>query len=164
MPGHFHAVQFYREPQLLCRTVAEFVAEGLLTGDPAIVIATSGHRASIERELRAMSFDVEALNRAMDLIMFDVRDALAEFMIDGMPHAGAVQHPLGNLLDAACTGRGNCTPRVYGEMANILWKDGLTEAALRLEQMANEVLATRDLKILCGYSLGNFYKGTSRDD
>jgi hypothetical protein len=163
MPPHFHAVQFYREPAFLCRTIAEFVAEGLRAGDPAIVIATAGHRASIQNELRERGFDVELLMRATDLVMSDVRAGLAEFMIDGMPHPGAVKHLLGNSLEQVCRGRAHCTPRVYGEMANILWKDGLPAAALRLEELGNEVLATHNAKILCGYSMGNFYKGTAFD-
>jgi hypothetical protein len=50
------------------------------------------------------------------------------------------------------------TIRAYGEMVNVLWKDGLTAAAIRLETLWNELAKSYDFKLLCGYSMGNLYK------
>ena len=44
---HKHAVQFYADDHSLFTTVATFLAEGLAAGQPAVVIATPAHRASI---------------------------------------------------------------------------------------------------------------------
>jgi hypothetical protein len=43
-------------------------------------------------------------------------------------------------------------------MVNLLWQDGLTSAAIRLERLWNELAKMHDFKLLCGYSMGNFYK------
>jgi hypothetical protein len=43
-------------------------------------------------------------------------------------------------------------------MVNVLWKDGMTAAAIRLETMWNELAKSHDFKLLCGYSMGNFYQ------
>ena len=48
--------------------------------------------------------------------------------------------------------------RAFGEMVNLLWKDGMTSAAIRLETLWNELARSYDFKLLCGYSMGNFYK------
>ena len=85
--GHFHAVRFYEDSQSLARMVATFVAEGLLDQQPAIIIATSEHRDAIIDKLNAMSFNLNQLKRASDLILLDARDTLASFMVDGMPNA-----------------------------------------------------------------------------
>ena len=50
------------------------------------------------------------------------------------------------------------TTRAYGEMVNVLWKDGMTAAAIRLETLWNELAQSHDFNLLCGYSMGNFYK------
>ena len=43
-------------------------------------------------------------------------------------------------------------------MVDLLWKDGLTTAAVRLEMLWNQLARTHDFSLLCGYSMGNFYK------
>ena len=49
-------------------------------------------------------------------------------------------------------------------MVNLLWKDGLEAAAIRLETLWNELANTHDFKLLCGYSMGNFYKGAAIEE
>ena len=50
-PIHHHAVQFYGSEESLFTTVAGFLGEGLVTRQPAIVIATPAHRLAIEEHL-----------------------------------------------------------------------------------------------------------------
>ena len=46
--GHFHAVRFYEDPDSLCRIVGEFIGSGLEQGEPAVVMATPAHTATID--------------------------------------------------------------------------------------------------------------------
>lgn len=162
--GHFHAVQFYQDDPSLCRIVAGFIAEGLIAGDPALVIATPAHCAEIEAGLRQRAQDTDALKRAGDLVMLNARDLLAMFMRDGMPHAGTFAFAVGNAIEQICRGRQRCTVRAYGEMVDLLWKDGLEAAAIRLETLWNELANSHQFRLLCGYSMGNFYKGAAIEE
>ena len=54
--------------------------------------------------------------------------------------------------------------RVYGEMVDLLWNTGRADAALALEVLWNELAAQHAFSLLCGYSVGNFYKQTSQFD
>lgn len=162
--GHFHAVQFYQNDASLCGIVAGFLAEGFAKGDPAVVIATPEHRDAIESQLRARVIDVDGLKRIGELVLLDARDTLQTFMVDGTPHANTFKHVAGQVIKQVCAGRENCTVRAYGEMVNLLWKDGLSAAAIRLETLWNELANTHDFKLLCGYSMGNFYKGAAIED
>jgi hypothetical protein len=162
--GHFHAVQFYQDSSSLTRIVAGFLAEGLSGGHPAVVIATPEHRQAIEADLRARGIDADALIHAGDLAMLDAREMLAQFMVDGLPHAGTFKHVTGRVIQQLCRDRKDCTVRAYGEMVNVLWKDGLSSAAIRLETLWNELANSHDFKLLCGYSMGNFYKGAAIDE
>jgi DcmR-like sensory protein len=159
--GHFHAVQFYKDDASLSNMVAGFLADGFAKNDPAVVIATPKHRAAIEADLRNRSLDVAGLKRLGDLVVLDARQTLATFMVDTMPHAATFQHVLGQTMRQLCSGRRNCVIHAYGEMVNVLWKDGLEAAAIRLETLWNELANTHEFKLLCGYSMGNFYKGAA---
>ena len=162
--GHFHAVQFYSDTGALARLVARFLAEGFARGDAGMILATPEHRARIETELRQREVNVESLKRMGELVVVDARETLHTFMVNGIPHAATFNFVLTRMLDQVCRAHPGATIRAYGEMVNVLWRDGLEAAAIRLETLWNELAQTREFKLLCGYSMGNFYKGTALDD
>lgn len=156
--GHFHAVRFYKDADELCRIVAEFIGEGLVGLQPAIVIATSDHRDQIAAALQARSFDVPRLEAKGDLLFIDAEGALKAFMIDGMPNAARFRRSIVPLIQKISEGRPSRTIRAYGEMVDVLWKQGRTVAATRLEMLWNDLAKTHDFSLLCGYCMGSFYK------
>ena len=162
--GHFHGVQFYNDADTLCRIVGGFIGEGLDQGTLAVIIATPEHAAQIESCLQRQGKDVEALKRLGHLAVFDARETLELFMRDGLPNPGAFRRSIGEVLAAARQGREQRAIRAYGEMVNLLWKDGLEAAAIRLETLWNQLAGTHDFELLCGYSMGHFYKGSALDD
>ncbi len=162
--GHFHAVQFYNDPQSLTTMVAAFLAEGMVKGDAGVVIATPEHRVHIEAALQTHALDIDRLKRLGQFIVLDARETLDAFMVDGMPHSQTFTHVVGRVLDQACKSQPDCTIRAYGEMVNVLWKDGLEAAAIKLEMLWNQLANSHDFRLLCGYSMGNFYKGAAIED
>jgi uroporphyrinogen-III synthase len=158
MSGHFHAVRFYENKESLCRIVAEFLAEGMVSGQPALIIATPEHRDAVVQELRARHFDIDKLQAGGDLILLDAREALSAFMVDGQPDAARFTEMAARVFTRVCRGRKDCTIRAYGEMVDLLWKDGFTVAAVRLEMLWNQLAMTHDFSLLCGYAMGSFYK------
>ena len=162
--GHFHAVQFYSDELSLAQFVAGFLAEGFDAGDAGVIIATPEHRVLIEAQLRHRQIDVDSLKRMGELAVVDARETLQMFMVNGVPHAPTFHYVLGRVLDQVCRAHPGSTIRAYGEMVNVLWRDGFEAAAIRLETLWNELAQSRHFKLLCGYSMGNFYKGTALDD
>jgi hypothetical protein len=156
--GHFHAVRFYENKASLCRTVADFIGEGLTLGQPGLVIATPVHRDAILQELHSRGVDVDAFQAAEDLLFLDARQVLAAFMVDGMPDEALFTTHLPSALARLGRGRKDCTIRAYGEMVDVLWQDGCTAAAIRLEMLWNQLAMTHDFSLLCGYAMGSFYK------
>lgn len=159
--GHFHAVRFYQTQESLCRMVAEFLGQGLITNEPSMVIATPEHRLGIVAELHARHFDVDRMQAAGDLLMVDARETLATFMVDGMPDAERFDTNMTRLIEQVCRGRQDCTVRAYGEMVDVLWKAGQNLAAIRLEMLWNKLAMSHDFSLLCGYAMGSFYKDAS---
>ena len=162
--GHFHGVRFYNDPDSLCRIVGAFIGEGLEQETLAVIIATPEHTARIESCLRERGIDTEALKRLGDLATFDAHETLQLFMRDGMPNPGAFRRSIGEILTRVRHRRGQRAVRAYGEMVNLLWKDGREAAAIRLETLWNQLAGTHDFDLLCAYSMGHFYKGSALDE
>jgi hypothetical protein len=158
MHQRHHAVQFYGSDQSLCSTVGGFISEGLIAGQPAVVIATPGHSLAILEELRRRLIDVEEARRIGDLVLLDAEEMLATFMAGDAPDAGAFRRNVGEIIDQALGGRLRTPVRAYGEMVDVLWKRGSSGAAIRLEVLWNELASSHAFQLLCGYSMGNFYK------
>ena len=134
------------------------------TPHPLVIIATPEHTARIESCLRERGLDTDALKRLGYLATFDAHETLQLFMRDGMPNPGAFRRSLGEILTAVRHGRERRAIRAYGEMVNLLWKDGREAAAIRLETLWNQLAGTHDFDLLCAYSMGNFYKGAALDE
>lgn len=162
--GHYHAVRFYDNKPSLCRTVAGFLGEGFAVGQPALVIATPAHRDGILAELGSRDIDVEGIEATGDLLLLDARDVLSSFMVEGMPDATRFNKQVAAAIERLCRGRVDCTIRAYGEMVDVLWQDGLTNAAIRLEMFWNQLAMTHDFSLLCGYAMGSFYKDAGLRD
>jgi hypothetical protein len=58
------------------------------------------------------------------------------------------------------TGSGKGSVRAYGEMVDLLWKNDKEDAALSLETLWNQFVATRRCSLLCGYSCEVVGEGT----
>ena len=157
-------MQFYKDQDALCRIVGGFVGEGLEDGALALVIATPDHAARIDSCLRARGIDVDDMKRDGSLVTLDARETLERCMTDGMPNPALFRRVTGSALTRLSRGREHRIIRAYGEMVDLLWKNGLEAAAIRLETMWNQLATTHDFKLLCGYSMGNFYKGAAIEE
>ena len=159
--GQLHGVRFYEDSHSLCRLVATFLGEGLRREEPALVIARPTHTATIEACLRAEGVDPGPLKERGGFLTLDATETLATFMTDGVPNPGAFGHHVGGIMRKMSCGLPKRTVRAYGEMVDVLWQAGMAEAAIRVETLWNELAVTRSFRLLCGYSIGQFYKGSA---
>ena len=155
-----HAVQFYGTETSLFETVACFLAEGLVSRQPAIVIATPSHRAGILEHLSDRLIDCPKALREGDLVILDAEETLDLFMLRDRPDFDLFQRNVGRLVEQTLNGRKRIVIRAYGEMVDLLWKQGRTEAAIQLEMFWNRLASTYNFALLCGYAMGSFYKQT----
>ena len=158
---HHHAVQFYGSEESLFTTVAGFLSQGLIDHQPAVIIATPDHRTAILEHLAARLIDVGQAQATGGLVVLDARATLARFMVEGMPDSDAFDASVGVLISRLVKEhRAGTLIRAYGEMVDLLWKDGRAEAAVRLEVLWNRLAARHGFALLCGYAMGNFDKQT----
>ncbi len=154
-PEHSHAVQFYDDDRFLFETVGRFLAAGLESGDRLVVIATVPHQAGFVKYLEP--YNGQAAIETGQLVLLDARQVLAKFMVGDMPDPDlfrdAISRVITRLRD---TGGGRV--RAYGEMVDLLWHDGNSRAAIRLEELWNDIGREHAFSLLCAYVMNHFYK------
>jgi signal transduction histidine kinase len=156
-PNADHVVRFYESDDILCDAVADFLMEGLTIGQPIVVIATEPHRDALTERMKSNGFDIERSCRAGQLNFLDARQTLSLFMTAGMPDARRFRTCIGGVIEQSLRERSATNVRAYGEMVDVLWRDGNPAAALRLEELWNELAAAYSFQLLCAYAMGNFY-------
>jgi PAS domain S-box-containing protein len=153
-----HTVQFYTEDQSLITGLTRLVAAALVTGRSAIVIATRAHRDALTLELQAGGLDTMTALWQGRFTLLDAAETLAKFTVDGWPDAALFTELIGGYVARATAAShdGNSRVVAFGEMVSLLWAQGKPEAALRLEQLWNELGQTHDFSLRCAYPIGSF--------
>ncbi len=154
--SHNHVVQFYDKEEALYNVVARFLAEGLTSGEPVVVIATAGHADAFRFRLASLEVDATQAIRSGQLKLLDAQDVLQTFMINDMPDEELFKQHVGGVFAAIDTTRPTAI-RAYGEMVDVLWKEGNSAGAILLEEFWNDLLQTYAFTLLCAYAMGHFY-------
>lgn len=162
--SHLHAVRFYPDAVSLSDIVVDFIAEGLRTLQPAIVIATPEHGATIVAQLQQQGLDALRLQKQQRMFVCDAHELLSRFMVEGMPDGMRFTRVIAPILARAARSNVGRPMRAYGEMVDVLWKAGQTVAAIRLEMLWNHLANTYEFELLCGYAMGSFYKDTAIEE
>jgi PAS domain S-box-containing protein len=153
-----HTVQFYSEDHSLIVGLSRLIATALVTGSSAIVIATKAHRDALTLELQAGGLDTMAAVWQGRFILLDAAQTLAKFTVDGWPDGALFTELIGGYVaraQAAAPG-GNSRVVAFGEMVSLLWAQRKPDAALRLEQLWNDLGKTHDFSLRCAYPIGGF--------
>jgi signal transduction histidine kinase len=163
-PGR-HAVQFFEKDDGLSDAVASFLGEGLNEDDPIVVIATEERRKALLLRLAASGVDVDAGTKSGRIVMADARETLARFMRRGTLDPALFRAVMGEIFAASAAravaqGR---QVRAYGEMVDVLWRDGQRSAALLIEDLWNDLSATFPFSIFCAYVLDSFFKSSDTE-
>jgi DNA-binding NarL/FixJ family response regulator len=156
---HSHEVQFYSDDALLLDTFVRFIAVALQSGRAAIVVITESHRDGLVSRLKAQGLDVDAATQQGTYIQLDVNKTLSTFMVNDMPDPHLFFEVVSRLIEAAAKAarQEHYGVMVCGECSPVLWAESKADAAIRLEQLWDEVGKTFGVDILCGYALSSFH-------
>ena len=157
---HSHSVQFYSEDNFLLDSLARLIGSVLGAGDAGVVIATAAHREGLAERLEARGLDVALAVAQGRYVALDASETLSRFMVDGMPDWERFKSLLAPIIERAQKATQNQPGHavLFGEMVALLWAEGKTEAALRLEQMWSELAKTHSFALHCAYPLADFYR------
>ena len=139
--------------QLTC-----FVTAALGAGDVAAIVATESHRDGLFERLKAEGLDVDAEIKHGRYISLDVAKTLSTFMVNDMPDWNAFSRSWWSCrAGAAKAGKGeHSRVAMWGECGPLLWAEGKVGAAIRLEQLLNQLATIYEFDLLCAYALSSF--------
>ena len=138
-----HAVLFCSKDEAIVDHAARFIFTALKTGHPAVVWMTQAHRDHLLLELHARGIDTITVIHSGMFVALDISDP-PDRSLDVLME-----------LRGAAFRLGNTHPRIAacGERAGILWAQGETDAALRLEQLCCNLVKNEGIDLLCFYPM-----------
>jgi hypothetical protein len=144
-----HVVKFYEHDDELVAAVVPYLAEGLHSGEVAVVIATEAHRRAFETELASNGIDIAVAQANGSLLALEAESTLAAIVVDGRVDRDAFHEVVGGLIhQAANSGR---RIRAFGELVALLWDAGAVLEAIELEALWNEIGRELEFSLFCAY-------------
>jgi signal transduction histidine kinase len=152
MGGSEHFVQFYETEAFFLDSASRYISAGLGAGDACVAIITPEHKDGLEARLKADGLDLAAARAQGRYIWLDAADTLSQFMLDGSPEPGRFMEVVGGAVARAAADAPHV--RALGEMVALLWAEGNRVAAIRLEELWNDL---RDVgapfSLYCAYPM-----------
>ncbi|WP_276132252.1 MEDS domain-containing protein [Polluticoccus soli] len=144
-----HVLQVYTSDEVLLDALTGFVGTGINSGDCVVIIATAQHLNGLDARLRDLGIHPSSLISDDRYIPLVADIMLDRIMVDGMPDPLRLRALIDSLLyRARLRGR---KVRFFGEMAPLLWEEGKTEAAARLEELATAISTAEQFSVFCAY-------------
>jgi PAS domain S-box-containing protein len=158
LPGD-HVAYFYQASDSLLEGLCDFIGPALCAGNAAIIIATKVHVEGLEHRLRARGLDTRKASEQGRYVALDASETLAQIMLEGMPDGSRFAEIVGGAIARTRDSVKTARPEIaaFGEMVSLLWTEGKIDAAIRLEQLWNELANKHSFSLRCAYPVANFY-------
>lgn len=146
-----HFVQFYEADGFLLKSLSGFIGKAITSGESAIVVATAEHRQGLDELLQANGINIDGAKADGRYLTLDAAETLSKFMVDGSPEPDRFNEVMGNVIRSVTFGD---TPiRAFGEMVALLWADGNNKAAIKLEELWNDLQKAHSFSLFCAYPM-----------
>jgi CheY-like chemotaxis protein len=154
-----HEVLFYADEAVFVDNFVRFIAAALEAGDVAIVLVTQTHRDVLDQRLKAQGLDIDAALREGTYLPLDIAETLSTFMINDMPDSSRFVKARDDLIRRAAKAGKREHPRIVacGECAPHLLREGKADAAIRVEQLWDQLVTKYAVDTLCAYPLSSFH-------
>lgn len=162
--GDTHVVQLYNDDSLLIEELTRYIGAALGSGHSAVVIATKPHRDALAKSLARNGFDLSVAIQNGRCILLDAAETLEEFLVRDWPDEVRFRECIGGIIAQAKSAARSPEPRVaaFGEMVAVLCGRGKHQAAIRLEQLWNELLLKHRFTLCCAYPTTAFDAANQR--
>jgi DNA-binding NarL/FixJ family response regulator len=153
-----HVVYFYPDDDHLLNCLAELFRKALGAGDSIIAVTTREHRLSLMERLTTQGIDVSDAIEKGRITLCDASEELSRFMdVDG-PNKKRLQFQFEDMVRKKAASSATQTNRVvlFGEMVAVLWAQKNYDAAIRLEQLWNELTQIHPFYLCCAYPAQEF--------
>jgi hypothetical protein len=148
-----HVIVHCSDDRCLLDTFTRTVTSALDAGNAAIVLATGPHRERLHHGLEEQGVDIGRAIQEGTYIAIDVAETVSAMMVNDLPDRVRFFTGISSLIGAATKAAKSRPPRVVvcGEGVALLRSEGKAEAAIRLEQLCDELANTHEVDVLCAY-------------
>jgi PAS domain S-box-containing protein len=153
-----HTVYFYRQSDSLIESLCDYVGPALAAGKAALVVSTKAHLKGLQARLLARGVSTQKASQQGRYVALDAVEVLSKIMVDGLPDASRFDEIVGGIIAGtrAVVKDPNSEVAIFGEMVSLLSARGRLKAAIRLEQLWNELATKYAFSLRCGYPIANF--------
>jgi PAS domain S-box-containing protein len=155
-----HVVHFYREDRTLLDELTRYIGGALVRGGAVLALATRDHLDGLGRRLKAKGLDVAKVIAQGRYQPLEASKTLSEIMANGMPDQSRFIELVGGYVKRANAAAEGEAPRtaIFGELVAVLWAEGKYDAAIRLEELWNELAKKHSFVLRCAYPIAGFSK------
>jgi len=148
-----HPAHFHRDDSSLLSDFTGFAEGALKSGYAVLMLLVEVHRHAVLRCLRGRGVDTEQALNSGRLVIVDVDETLARFMVNGMPDSDLFFRTAGGVVKAIKAANQDTRVVACGEVAPTLWARGNGKAAVEVERLWDQLVRKADLTTLCVYVL-----------
>jgi len=150
-PQGRHALQLADSKEERLAAATAYLLTAWYMGHVLLTVAPAEDVTAVAERLTAAGLDLESAAAAGRYATVDAEAALAAVMHNGEVDAERFTTLFGPLIDqlSADYGQGPRHVSTFGELAPVLCAEGRIDAAVYIEQVANDFLVGRRLSILC---------------
>lgn len=158
-------MQLYTDDAFLAEVLGQFVGDALSAGNAAIVIATKSHRRQLERKLVGLGLDPYKAIAQGRLISLNADEILARCLRNQVLDETAFTEIISDALKRAEAVIGAAEGQIaaFGELVALLWAQGRSQDAIRVEELWNEMAKRYSFSLLCAYPITVFGNETPRE-
>lgn len=146
-----HFAQLHRDREVLTESAVSFLEAGLRHGNSLLIVAPTQRVEQLFDRLSTAKFHPKSLLDSGQLAVMDSTPIIERLVSNGQAEWARFRGVLGPVL-ARLAPHGHGT-RIYGEIADVLWQAGETDAAIRLEDLWNALAAAYTFSLFCGYGM-----------
>jgi len=154
--GHF--VQLYTDDGFLLDVLSRFIGGAIAVGDGSVVIATKAHQDGLAQRLQARGVDTAKAISQGRYVLLDANETLPRFMVNGSVDETRFINIISDVLTRVHNAADDKDSRVavFGELVALLWADGKSLEALRVEDLWNNLAQKHSFSLLCAYPITGF--------
>ncbi len=154
--GHF--VQLYTDDGFLLDVLSRFIGGAIAVGDGAVVIATQAHQDGLAQRLKARGVDTAKAISQGRYVLLDASETLPRLMVNGSVDETRFIDTISDVLTRVRNAADDKDSRVavFGELVALLWADGKSLEALRVEDFWNNLAQKHSFSLLCAYPITGF--------
>lgn len=147
-------MKFYPSDDALVAAATAFIGEGLRATERVCAFVTLEHQQRFSSLLKVEGVDVAHALKAGQLLFVDAHEALGQILDGQLPDPQKFEAVVGPVLQSLLAS--GAPVRAYGELVDLLWRDGKQEGALMLESLWTGLQKKYPFSLLSAYAVAGF--------